>query len=99
MKKQNSDSFINAINETIKKVGCTPSAPAPEPDTTGFVEPLISSHETFSLIERMAAHLKKLICNETDIKAGDRIFTLLNEIQRLAADGQEEISYTGLSWE
>ncbi len=98
MKKKNSDDFINAVNEVITRVGHKPSAPVPEPDKTGFIEPLVSSHETFDLIEKMAAHLKKLLCNETDIKAGDRIFTMLNEIQRLSADAKEEISYTGLSW-
>jgi len=72
--------------------------PAPEPDTTGFIAPLVFSHETFTLIEGMTAHLKSLVCNEIGIEAGARIFSLIEQIKQVAADGKEQISYTGLSW-
>jgi len=70
----------------------------PEPDKTGFIEPLVFSHETFTLIEGMAAHLKSLVCNEIGMEAGARIFSLVDQIKQVAADGKEQISYTGLSW-
>ena len=71
---------------------------AAERDTTGFIAPLIFSHETFTLIEGMAAHLKALVCNEIGVDAGARIFSLIDQIGHVAADGKEEISTTGLSW-
>ncbi|MDD2367622.1 MAG: hypothetical protein PHN84_15845 [Desulfuromonadaceae bacterium] len=70
----------------------------PEHDTTGFIAPLVFSYETFTLIEGMATHLKALICNEIGIEAGERIFSLAEQIKRIAGDGKEEISTTGLSW-
>ncbi|MBV5341837.1 MAG: hypothetical protein J0665_20160 [Deltaproteobacteria bacterium] len=70
----------------------------PAYDTTGFIAPLISSHETFTLIEDMAAHLKGLICNEIGLDAAARILSLVDEIKKVASDGKEEISCSGLSW-
>ena len=70
----------------------------PEHDTSGFIAPLVFSYETFTLIEGMAAHLKALVCNEIGIEAGERIFSLVDQIKRIAGDGKEEIGATGLSW-
>lgn len=72
---------------------------AAEHDTTGFIAPLISSFETFTLIEGMAAHLKALVCHEIGVEAGARILSLIDQIGHIAADGKEEIGTTGLSWE
>jgi hypothetical protein len=72
--------------------------PEPEHDSTGFIAPLVFSHDTFTLIEGMAVHLKALVCNEIGIEAGARIFSLVDQIKQVAADGKEEISMTGLSW-
>ena len=74
------------------------AAAKPEYDKTGFIAPLVFSYETFTLIEGMAAHLKALVCNEIGIEAGERIFSLVDQIKRIAGDGKEEIGATGLSW-
>lgn len=72
---------------------------AAERDTTGFIAPLIYSHDAFTLIEGMAAHLRGLLFSGLGIDAAKRFTPLLDQITAVAADGKEEISTTGLSWQ
>ena len=70
----------------------------PEHDKTGFIAPLMASHEAFTLIQGMTAHLKGLVCKEIGLEASARIFSLVDQISLVAADSKEEINMTGLSW-
>jgi len=83
--------FANMMQDVFS--GTAFKKPVPEADTTGFIAPLVYSHDAFTLIERLTSHMKTLL--DTD---SSRIISLVNEIQSICEDANEEIAMTGLSW-
>lgn len=91
MKKQDATEFINAVNEAITREPLQQKMTSNEGE---FIETIISTSNTFQLIESLISHAQRLLADGTEA----RVSQVLAEAKRVIADGHETIASTGLSW-
>ena len=91
MKKQDATETTNAVNGAITREPIQGTVTSSEGE---FIETIISTSNTLTLIESLISHAQRLLADGTEA----RVSQVLAEAKRVIADGHETIASTGLSW-